>query len=109
MPNALTAETLDPPADFLSDPSVMLLFTVDRRDRRSQMLVAMIIGTTILVACVAYVFYRKFAITRQQIEFDAPQDGVAAIYLDIREDTVCGLHILHKDGTVSEVRELRAA
>ncbi len=73
------------------------------------MLITTIIGSLILVMCVAYVFYRKFAITRQQIEFDAPQDGVAAIYLDIREDTICGLHILHEDGTVSEVRDLRAA
>jgi hypothetical protein len=73
------------------------------------MLVPVIIGSTILAACVAYVFYRKCSVTRQQIEFEAPQDGVAAIYLDIREDTVCGLSILHKDGTVSEVRELRAA
>jgi len=73
------------------------------------MLASLIIGSVILVACVAYVFYRKYAVTRQQIEFEAPQDGVAAICLDIREDTVCGLHILHKDGTVSEVRDLRAA
>ena len=73
------------------------------------MLIPTIIGSLILAMCVAYVFYRKFSITRQQIEFDAPQDGVAAIYLDIREDTICGLHILHEDGTVSEVRDLRAA
>ena len=73
------------------------------------MIVPVLIGSLILAACVAYVFYRKFSVTRQQIEFDAPQDGVAAIYLDIREDSVCGLHILHKDGTVSEVRDLRAA
>ncbi len=73
------------------------------------MLVPVLIGSLILTACVAYVTYRKFAVTRQQIEFDAPQDGVAAIYLDIREDVVCGLHILHKDGTVSEVHDLRAA
>ncbi len=73
------------------------------------MLISVLAGSIILVACVAYVIYRKFSVTRQHIEFEAPQDGVAAIYLDIREDTVCGLHILHKDGTVSEVRELRAA
>jgi hypothetical protein len=73
------------------------------------MLVSVVIGSLVLVVCVAYVFYRKFSITTQQIQFEAPQDGVAAIYLDIREDTVCGLHILHKDGTVSEVRDLRAA
>jgi len=73
------------------------------------MLVPVVIGSAILAACLAYVFYRKFSVTRQHIEFEAPQDGVAAIYLDIREDVVCGLHILHKDGTVSEVRDLRAA
>ena len=73
------------------------------------MLVPVVIGSLILIACVAYVIYRKFAVTRQQIEFEAPQDGVAAIYLDIREDVVCGVHILHKDGTVSEVHDLRAA
>jgi hypothetical protein len=87
----------------------MLLLTVDRQHRRGAMLVPVIISSAILVACVAYVVYRKFSVTRQQIEFDAPQHGVAAIYLDIREDTVCGLHILHDDGTVSEVRNLRAA
>jgi hypothetical protein len=73
------------------------------------MLVPVVIGSLILVACVAYVFFRKFSVTRQEIEFEAPQNGVAAIYLDIREDTVCGLYILHEDGTVSEVRKLRAA
>ena len=73
------------------------------------MLVPVVIGSLILVACVTYVFYRKFSITRQQIEFDAPQDGVAAIYLDIREDTVRDLRILHRDGTVSVVRGLRPA
>ena len=73
------------------------------------MLVSVVIGSLVLVACVAYVFYRKFSTTRQQIEFEAPQDGVSAIYLDIREDTVRGLCILHDDGTVSKVRDLRAA
>ena len=73
------------------------------------MLLPLLIGSLILVACTAYVLYRKFSVTRQQIEFDAPQDGVSVIYLDIREDVVCGVHILHKDGTVSEVQDLRAA
>jgi hypothetical protein len=73
------------------------------------MLIPVVIGSVILVACVAYVFFRKLSVTRQEIEFEAPQDGVAAIYLDIREDVVCGVHILHEDGTVSEVRQLRAA
>ena len=73
------------------------------------MLVPALIGSLILGACVAYVVYRKFSVTRQRIEFEAPQDGISAIYLDIREDEVCSLHILHEDGTVSEVRDLRAA
>ncbi len=72
------------------------------------MFIPVIIGATILAACVAYVVYRKFSVTRQQIEFETPQDGWRPS-TDIREDTVQGLHILHKDGTVSEVRELRAA
>lgn len=72
------------------------------------MLVPVILGTLILLASVGYVAFRKFSVTRQEIEFGAPQDGVRAIYLDIREDTVRGLHILYTDGTLSEVRKLRA-
>jgi hypothetical protein len=73
------------------------------------MLISAIVAAVILMGCIAYVVIRKFSVTRQQIEFEAPQDGVAAIYLDIREDTVRGLRILHRDGTVSEVQGLRAA
>lgn len=73
------------------------------------MIVSAIVGAVVLLACVGYVVFRKYSVTRQQIEFEAPQDGVAAIYLDIREDTVRELRILHHDGTVSEVRGLRAA
>ena len=73
------------------------------------MLVPLLIASFILVTCVAYVLFRKFSVTRHQREFDVPQDGVSAIYLDIREDMVCGVHILHEDGTVSEVHDLRAA
>lgn len=87
----------------------MLFPTVHGQDRRDIMVASLVIGSVILVTSLAYVFYRKYAVTRQHIEFEAPQDGVRAIYLDIREDTVCALHILHKDGTVSEVRDLRAA
>jgi len=73
------------------------------------MLISALAAAVILLACIGYVIFRKYSVTRQAIEFEAPQDGVAAIYLDIREDTVRGLRILHRDGTVSEVHGLRAA
>ena len=73
------------------------------------MLVSAIVGVVILMAAVGYVMLRKFTVTRQEIEFGAPQDGVSAIHLDIREDTVRSIHIVYTDGTVSEVRKLRAA
>jgi hypothetical protein len=73
------------------------------------MLVSAIVTAVMLMACAAYVVFRKFSVTRQEIEFGAPQNGVTAIYLDIHEDTVRSLHILYEDGTVSEVRKLRAA
>ena len=73
------------------------------------MLIPAVVGAVILLACVAYVVYRKFCVTSQRIEFGAPQNGVAAIYIDIQEDTVRSLHILYADGSVSEVRTLRAA
>ena len=41
------------------------------------MLVPAITGAIILLATVAYVIFRKFSITRQAIEFAAPQNGVA--------------------------------
>ena len=70
------------------------------------MLISAIVGVVIIMAAVGYVAFRKLSFTRQEIEFGAPQNGVAAIYLDIREDTVRGLHILYVDGTVSEVRRV---
>jgi hypothetical protein len=73
------------------------------------MVISAVVGAVILVACVAYVVFRKFSTTRQAIEFEAPQHGVAAIYLDIREDMVRSLCILHDDGTVSEVHGLNVA
>ena len=73
------------------------------------MLIPAVVGVVILMACAAYVVFRKFSVTRQEIEFGVPQNGVAAIFLDIREDTVRGLHIVYEDGTVSEVRRLHAA
>jgi len=73
------------------------------------MLVPTIVAVVIVMASAAYAAFRKFSVTRQEIEFGAPQDGVSAIYLDIQEDTVRSLRILYADGTVSEVRRLRAA
>lgn len=72
------------------------------------MLISAMIGVAILLAAIGYVAFRRFTVTRQEIEFGAPQDGVAAIYLDIREDTVRGLRIVYADGTTSEVRRFPA-
>jgi hypothetical protein len=68
------------------------------------MLISAIIGVLILAGAVGYVVFRRYSVTRQEIEFASPQDGVTAIYLDIREDTVRSIHIRYDDGTVSEVR-----
>jgi hypothetical protein len=73
------------------------------------MLIPTIVAVVIIMASIAYVAFRKFSVTRQEIEFGVAQNGVSAIYLDIQEDTVRSLHILFEDGTVSEVRQLRAA
>ncbi len=73
------------------------------------MLVTAIATVIVLSAAVAYVVFRKFSVTRQEIEFVLPQNGVAAIYLDIKEDTVRRVHIVYDDGTVSEVAKLQAA
>jgi hypothetical protein len=73
------------------------------------MLIPAVVAVVILMAPVAYVIFRKYTVTRQEIEFGAPQNGVAAIHLDIQEDTVRSLRILYEDGTVSEIGRLRAA
>jgi hypothetical protein len=73
------------------------------------MLIAAIVAVVILMAPIAYVAYRKFSVVRQEIEFTAPQDGVAAIHLDIHDDTVRSLRIYFADGSVSELRHLDAA
>jgi hypothetical protein len=73
------------------------------------MLIPALVAVVVLMMAVAYPLWRKFSVTRQEIEFAAPQNGVAGIYLDIREDTVRSLHILYDDGRVSEVRRLPAA
>jgi len=72
------------------------------------MLIAAIVAVAILILPVAYVLFRKFSVTRQEIEFGTPQNGVSAIYLDIQEDTVRSLHILFEDGSVAEVGRLQA-
>lgn len=73
------------------------------------MLLAVVIAFVILMAAVAYVVFHKFSVVRQEIEFTAPQDGVAAIHLDIHEDSVRSLRIYFADGSVSELRHLDAA
>ena len=73
------------------------------------MLVSAIVGVIILSVAIGYVVFRRCSGTRQEIEFGDPQNGVAAIYLDIREDMVRSIHIRYDDGTFSEVRGLRAA
>jgi hypothetical protein len=73
------------------------------------MLIAAVVAVVILMAPIAYVAYRKFSVVRQEIEFTAPQDGVAAIHLDIHDDTVRTLRIYFADGSVSELRHLDAA
>jgi hypothetical protein len=74
-----------------------------------QMLVTAIIIVIVLSAAVAYVVFRRCSVTRQEIEFGSTQNGVSAIYLDIKEDTVRRIHIVYADGTVSEVVRLQAA
>jgi hypothetical protein len=73
------------------------------------MLIAAIIAVVMLMAAITYVVFRKFSVVRQEIEFIAPQDGVAAIHLDIHEDTVRSLRIYFADGSYSELRHLDAA
>jgi hypothetical protein len=73
------------------------------------MLIAAVVAAVILMAPIAYVAFRKFSVVRQEIEFTAPQNGVAAIHLDIHEDLVRSLRIYFADGTVSELRHLDAA
>lgn len=73
------------------------------------MLIAAVVTFVVLMAAVAYVAFRKYSVVSQQIEFTAPQDGVAAIHLDIHEDTVRSLRIVFSDGTYSELRHLDAA
>lgn len=70
------------------------------------MVIPATVGALIVIACVAYVVFRKFTVTSYQIQFAAVQDRVAAIHLDIREDTVRSLRIVYADGRVSEVQRL---
>jgi hypothetical protein len=73
------------------------------------MLIAAIVAAVVLMAPVAYFAFRRCSVVSQQIEFNAPQDGVAAIHLDIHEDTVRSLRIVFSDGTYSVLRHLDAA
>ena len=71
------------------------------------MLVTALVAAAIVLAPIAYVAFRKFSFTREEIEFGTPQDGVAAISLDIREDSVRRIRIVYQDGSVSEVHQVR--
>ena len=73
------------------------------------MLIAAVVLVVVLLAPIAYVVFRRYSVVSQEIEFKAPQDGVAAIHLDIHEDTVRSLRIVFSDGTYSELRHLDAA
>lgn len=73
------------------------------------MLIAAVVVVVVLLAAVGYVVFRRYSVVSQQIEFTAPQDGVAAIHFDIHEDTVRSLRIVFTDGTFSELRHLDAA
>jgi hypothetical protein len=73
------------------------------------MLVSVIVVFVVLMVPIAYVVFRTFSATRQEIEFGVPQDGVAAIHLDIHDDRVRCLRIYYSDGSFSELRRLDAA
>jgi hypothetical protein len=87
----------------------MLRSSATREVEGGIMLIPAIVAVLVLMLPVVYILLRKFSMTRQEISFAAPQDGVKAIYLDIREDTVRSLHLLCEDGTVTEVVVSRAA
>ena len=67
------------------------------------MLMQVIIASAILVLAIGYIILRRMTTTRQEIAFSAPQDGVERIFVDIREDTIRGLHIQFVDGSIAEV------
>jgi hypothetical protein len=73
------------------------------------MLIPAVIAVVVLALPIGYVLFRKFSITRQRIEFGTPQNGVSAICFDIQEDTLRSLFVLYEDGTVNEVKGVRAA
>jgi hypothetical protein len=72
-------------------------------------LIAAVVVVLVLMVPIAYVAFHRYSVVQQEIEFTAPQDGVAAIQLDIHEDTVRSLRIYFADGTYSELRHLDAA
>jgi hypothetical protein len=83
--------------------------SAEERGNGGAMLIAAIVAVVALLVPITYVAYHKFSVVRQEIEFTAPQDGVAAIHLDIHDDVVQSLRIYFADGTVSELRHLDAA
>ena len=67
------------------------------------MLMSVVIAIVIVILAAGYMIMRRMTTTRQEIAFNAPQDGVERIFLDIREDTVRSLHIQFADGSIAEV------
>lgn len=70
------------------------------------MLIPFIVVSVALMIPIAHMLYRRYSATRQEIEFGIPQDGVAAIHLDIHDDRVRHLRIYYADGTHSELRRV---
>ncbi len=93
---------------FLSDRSAIVWFSITADRGGFTLLIPAIIAVVVLILPIGYVLFRKLSVTRQQIEFGVPQNGVSAIYLDIQEDTVRSLYIVFEDGTMNEVKGLAA-
>ena len=70
------------------------------------MLLTALIAGVVLLAPIAYVLFRRFSFTLEEIEFGSPQNEVAAIFLEIREDSVRRIRLVYQDGTFSDVQQL---
>lgn len=102
------ARQTGPDGLFLSDRSAIVWFSITAEQGGFTLLIPAIIAVVVLILPIGYVLFRKLSVTRQQIEFGVPQNGVSAIYLDIQEDTVRSLYIVFEDGTMNEVKGLAA-
>jgi hypothetical protein len=73
------------------------------------MVVPAIIAVIVVLVSLGYMLSRRLCVTRQRIEFEMPQDGISAIYVDIQEDAIRSLYIRYEDGSVTQVKRLEAA